>query len=270
MERIAIISDIHGNITAFEAALADIRKRGIKRIFCLGDMVIKCPSPEKCVDLAFENCEIILKGNCEERSTTHMRIDEHNWNREHLREDQIERMVNLPVSQEFYMSGLKIRMMHASSKSFHQKGFFWDIDDGFNERMEVMFENTEFLGYPEDEEKPNVVIFGHIHRPLLMRIKDKMLVNPGAISNTSDIVNINGKDYTYGSYLIVEGEYDSKEVSSIDFNIVKFTYDNNLEAQRIQNSDMPFKDIAYEEIKNGTYFNRGLLDSKYDQNSEFG
>ena len=42
MEKIAIISDIHGNITALEKVLDDIEKRGIKRIMCLGDMIVKC------------------------------------------------------------------------------------------------------------------------------------------------------------------------------------------------------------------------------------
>ena len=33
MEKLAIISDVHGNITALNAVLNDIKKRGIKRIF---------------------------------------------------------------------------------------------------------------------------------------------------------------------------------------------------------------------------------------------
>jgi Icc-related predicted phosphoesterase len=43
MEKIAIISDIHGNITALDTVLKDIKRRGIKRIFCLGDLVGKGP-----------------------------------------------------------------------------------------------------------------------------------------------------------------------------------------------------------------------------------
>ncbi|GGF86813.1 hypothetical protein GCM10010916_00180 [Paenibacillus abyssi] len=43
MERIAIISDIHGNIPALEAVLNNIAARLITRIFCLGDLVGKVP-----------------------------------------------------------------------------------------------------------------------------------------------------------------------------------------------------------------------------------
>jgi protein phosphatase len=35
MDRIAVISDLHGNIPALEATLYDIKRRDIRRIFCL-------------------------------------------------------------------------------------------------------------------------------------------------------------------------------------------------------------------------------------------
>ena len=43
MARVAIISDIHGNVPALEATLRDIRRRAIARIICLGDLVGKGP-----------------------------------------------------------------------------------------------------------------------------------------------------------------------------------------------------------------------------------
>ncbi len=50
MDRIAIISDLHGNLPALEATLADIRQREIGRILCLGDLVGKGPHSEVAVD----------------------------------------------------------------------------------------------------------------------------------------------------------------------------------------------------------------------------
>lgn len=66
MERIAIVSDIHGNMTAWEAVLKDIRSRGLKRIFCLGDLVGKGPDPVQVVDLVRETCEQVIRGNWDE------------------------------------------------------------------------------------------------------------------------------------------------------------------------------------------------------------
>jgi len=63
---IAIISDIHGNWEALSAAAQDIEKRGIERIYCLGDVVGYGPDPELCLDWVRERCEIVLMGNHEE------------------------------------------------------------------------------------------------------------------------------------------------------------------------------------------------------------
>lgn len=63
MEKIAIISDVHGNITALNAVLSDIKKRHIEKIFCLGDYVIKCTHPDLVIDKLREVCEVMLIGN---------------------------------------------------------------------------------------------------------------------------------------------------------------------------------------------------------------
>jgi len=47
---IAVVSDIHGNIEALEAVLADIAGRDITKVFCLGDVVGYGPDPEACID----------------------------------------------------------------------------------------------------------------------------------------------------------------------------------------------------------------------------
>ena len=255
MEKIAIISDIHGNITALNEVLKDIEKRGIKKIMCLGDMVIKCSSPRECVEKVFSKCEVVIKGNCEERVASCPKIEEHFWNQRKLTKEQLEKVEALPLSHDFYMSGYKIRIMHASPYSIKEKSYYWDFDEEYENRIDNMFKNTEYLNNI-GEEKPDIVVFGHIHKPFLYRKREKVLINPGAISNTSDVININGKKYTFGSYLILEGEMDSKKLSKISYKIVKFPYDYMKEVQNILDTDMPNKELAAEEIRTGKYFNR--------------
>ncbi len=62
MNRRAIISDIHGNLEALEAVLADIKTQSITDIFCLGDLIGYGPDPGACIDLCQE-FEICLLGN---------------------------------------------------------------------------------------------------------------------------------------------------------------------------------------------------------------
>jgi predicted phosphodiesterase len=49
---IAILSDIHGNLEALRAVLADIEQQGVQAIYCLGDVVGYGPNPLECLDLA--------------------------------------------------------------------------------------------------------------------------------------------------------------------------------------------------------------------------
>ena len=58
----AIISDIHSNLEALEAVLADIRQQGIGEVFCLGDLVGYGPNPRECIDLVMK-CRVCLLGN---------------------------------------------------------------------------------------------------------------------------------------------------------------------------------------------------------------
>ena len=60
---LAVISDIHGNLDALEAVIADIDAQGIGRIFCLGDIVGYGPDPVGCVETVMRRCEVALCGN---------------------------------------------------------------------------------------------------------------------------------------------------------------------------------------------------------------
>ena len=58
--RIAIVSDIHGNLEALERVSADIAGQGCDRIICLGDTVGYGPNPRECVDLVSKMDACIL------------------------------------------------------------------------------------------------------------------------------------------------------------------------------------------------------------------
>jgi diadenosine tetraphosphatase ApaH/serine/threonine PP2A family protein phosphatase len=58
----ALISDIHSNLEALEAVLADIKQQGIRQIYCLGDIIGYGPNPRECIDLVIP-CDVCLLGN---------------------------------------------------------------------------------------------------------------------------------------------------------------------------------------------------------------
>jgi len=67
MPRIAILSDIHGNIRALEAVMADLAQNGgADRIISLGDVIGYGPRPLDCLEVAKRHFEFSLRGNHEQ------------------------------------------------------------------------------------------------------------------------------------------------------------------------------------------------------------
>lgn len=62
----ALISDIHGNLEALRAVLADIEHLGIKEIICLGDVIGYGPEPRECLDIIRNVASFVILGNHEE------------------------------------------------------------------------------------------------------------------------------------------------------------------------------------------------------------
>jgi predicted phosphodiesterase len=61
--QVAVFSDIHANLPALEAVLVDADEVGVDEIWCLGDVVGYGASPDGCVDLVRERCDVSLVGN---------------------------------------------------------------------------------------------------------------------------------------------------------------------------------------------------------------
>ena len=59
----AIISDIHGNLEALSAVLADAESAGVEDIVCLGDIIGYGPNPCECLDLVMRRCSLTILGN---------------------------------------------------------------------------------------------------------------------------------------------------------------------------------------------------------------
>jgi predicted phosphodiesterase len=61
--RVAVLSDIHSNLHALEAVLADVDRQAVDEIWCLGDVVGYGPRPNECVNLVRARAALCLCGN---------------------------------------------------------------------------------------------------------------------------------------------------------------------------------------------------------------
>lgn len=112
--RVALISDVHGNLQALEAVLEGIRATGVDEIWCLGDLVGYGAQPDECVALAAEMCEVCLAGNHDlvvveeipiERFSAHAAIAAL-WTREQISSETAEFLLSLRPSTEADQIGL--------------------------------------------------------------------------------------------------------------------------------------------------------------------
>ena len=249
MDKIAIISDIHGNLVALKSVLDDINARGIDRIYCLGDLVAKGAEPKQSLELIRKTCQVVIKGNCDDVIARNFDTEEHIWNRIQIGEDNIKYLDNLPFSYDFLLSGLKVRLIHSSPNDLYESIDYYNVNENVNDEIQNMFKF-------EDDYNPDIVIFGHIHSPFIYRQSEKMLLNPGAVSNGCDIMEKNGKKYNLSSYMILEGNLGSVDADVISYEIVKIPYNYEQEVENLRNSNMPNKEMAIEELEKGVYVKR--------------
>ena len=111
-----------------------------------------------------------------------------------------------------------------------------------------MFENTKFLGKTENDPIPDIIGYAHIHSPNLFRYKNKLIFNTGSVGlpieiDNSDLDRDLSHFSTMSSYVILEGNLNSKEFSSYSMQLIRLPYDSNKEIEKIKNSDIPDKEI---------------------------
>ena len=61
--RVAVISDIHGNLHALESVLSSVDAESSDEVWCLGDLVGYGPQPNRCCELVAERADVCLIGN---------------------------------------------------------------------------------------------------------------------------------------------------------------------------------------------------------------
>jgi protein phosphatase len=254
---LAIISDIHANITALEAVLRDIEARGIIEIICLGDLVGKGPNPRACVDRIRELGCPVIQGNWDELVTRDLdkvfdsMLEAILWQREQLGDERLEYLRGLPFSLDLERRPGLVRLLHASPQDVWHRVGIRAILSGETHKLAAMFDATENTG--SETRIPVAIGFGDIHTayvlnlpgyvPELERVKGRTLFNVGSVGNPMDM-----PIPVYG----ILGGGPGLEVS-----LIRVPYDNELECQRAVESGMPHLEEYLEETRFARYRPRG-------------
>lgn len=184
MAKIALLSDIHGNLSALKNVIEVLKERKPDIWICLGDIIGYGPFPSECIDLVIEMDMICVKGNHDagvtgEVSLKHFR----NPNRKliedtkmELSKEQIDWLRKLPYEVE----GENWMAVHASP----EKPEKWEY-------VESAFRARNLLGKLNFD----LCFLGHTHKPALVSNQlgvnkyvagYKYIVNPGSVGQSRD------------------------------------------------------------------------------------
>jgi protein phosphatase len=243
MHQIAILSDIHGNITALEAVMKHVKSRGISTIICLGDLVGKGPSSKKSIDRIRESCEVVVQGNWDEGIQKQTDNEMMLWHQNQIGPNRIDYLSTLPFHYDFYMSGKYIRLYHASAKSVHHRVLPMSHP---KEEVLAMFDNTDWISPLEEDRIPDIIGYGDIHVALVDPIDEqRTLLNVGSVGNPLDVPQ--------ATYVVLHGDYLSKDVAPFSIEIVRVPYDIEKEIEIAKDVSMPGLEAYAFELRNAIY-----------------
>ena len=178
LTRIAIISDIHGNIFGLKAFFEDIKNKKIDEIICLGDVVGYYPYPNEVIELVRDKCTITILGNHDagvigvepEFNFNDYALEALNWTKEYISEENLNWLKTLKKRVQIVRDNKNIYLVHGSPYDVFDYIYVYDERD-----KEMILETMAFL-------KTDVLMVGHTHIPVKVEYNNrKIFLNPGSI-----------------------------------------------------------------------------------------
>ncbi|HEY8313588.1 MAG TPA: metallophosphoesterase family protein [Candidatus Baltobacteraceae bacterium] len=170
--RVAIFSDIHGNLVGLDACLADLQSQGgADAIVAAGDLCMDGPKPKKVLQRLQDIGAQCLRGNTDRYIASETTQDDPHdaegkqaaWQRNELGEKLVKWLRELPFSLRFGDESNQLLIVHANPANDDEH--LWpDADDATLERL---------IG----DEPAQTIAFGHLHLPYVRYWRGKLLIN---------------------------------------------------------------------------------------------
>jgi putative phosphoesterase len=240
--RIAIVSDVHGNLTALDAVVADIERRAPDLVLHGGDLVLMGPEPAGVVDRVRELGWPGVVGNTDEvlwrpqeqarqqelapklRPLLRLIFEEYApATLDRLSEERVGWLRALPAQQRVE----NLVLVHAAP------GDLWraPMPDAEDDVLAAVYEPLQ----------AGTAIYGHIHRPYTRRLTTLTVANSGSVGMPWD-------GDPRASYLLVEDGHPQ---------LVRVDYDVEREAAKLLDSGYPDALRLAEMRRRGTFIKPG-------------
>jgi putative phosphoesterase len=219
MSRVAVITDIHANLPALEAALDWIDGQGIEASYCGGDLVGYGPHPNEVCRVIADREIPTIHGNYDwaiardeedcgcayvtkhDREIGQLSVD---WTLASTDEESKDYMRELPFDLRFGLGGKRVRLVHGSPRKVNEYLF--------EDKPAKTFERIA-AGADCD-----VLVFGHTHKPWVHEYGGTLFVNCGSVGKPKDgdpragFVVLEGRDGRIGVEH-VRLDYPAREVA---------------------------------------------------------
>jgi putative phosphoesterase len=186
-DSVAVITDIHANLPAMQAALARIDELGIDRVYCGGDLVGYGPHPnevcaliqERAIPTIYGNYDYAIAREEEDCGCAYTTPDDRslgqgsvNWTLAHTGQDSKDFMRGLPFDLRFPVGDTVVHLVHGSPRKVNEY-LFEDKPARLYERLAAA-------------ESDPVLVFGHTHKPWVHEYGEVLFVNCGSVGKPKD------------------------------------------------------------------------------------
>jgi putative phosphoesterase len=235
--RIAVVSDIHANLTALDAVIADLRNAGADMVVHGGDLMAGGPRPAEVIDRIRELNWPGVCGNTDEMLWKPHRVSET------LQPPHLHRIRDLILTYTIpatlsligderlaWLKQLPDRWSGSDLSVVHAvPGDPWPIisANASDDELERVYAGL----------KTTHVAYGHIHQPFIRRLRTFTLVNSGAVSQSYD-------GDPRAAYALVDGD---------DVEIRRVEYDVEAETRLLLASADPFAESTAATLRTGRY-----------------
>ena len=224
----AVITDIHGNLPALQAALARIGELGIERVFCGGDLVGYGPHPnEVCARIAgrgiptiYGNYDYAIAREEEDCGCAYVTAHDRElgqlsvqWTLAHTSAESKGFMRGLPFDLRLTVGEVEVHLVHGSPRKVNEY-LFEDKQASLYERLAAA-------------ESARVLAFGHTHKPWVHEYGEVLFVNCGSVGKPKD-------GDPRGAFAVL-----SPTATGVAVSIERFDYDAEAVAAEVRESGLP-------------------------------
>ncbi len=187
VERVAVITDVHGNLAALEAVLDAMGSLGVEAVYCGGDLVGYGPHPnEVCarvedasIPTIYGNYDYAIARDLDDCGCAYSDRRERElgqrsvaWTLEHTHRRAKDFMRGLPFDLRFELGDNRVRLVHGSPRKVNEYLF--------EDKPARTFERIA-AGADCD-----VLVFGHTHQPWIHEYANVLFVNCGSVGKPRD------------------------------------------------------------------------------------